>query len=112
VPQKARKKSGLHDEPKIGAPTDGEANTGGSTVSQACSVAHCGLHEKFTFLPFTAEKQTFHATPGVLKFLHVDKRTRFTRGHRHLRGRAGPSPAAVPRISALSVWEAPMSMSG
>ena len=41
----------------------------------------------------------------------VDKRTRFTRGHRHLRGRAGPSPAAAPRISALSVWEAPMSMS-
>ena len=37
---------------------------------------------------------------------------RFTRGHPHLRGRAGPSPAAVPRISALSVWEAPMSMSG
>jgi hypothetical protein len=31
---------------------------------QACSVAHCGLHEKFTFLPFTAEKQTFHATLG------------------------------------------------
>jgi len=32
--------------------------------TQACSVAHCGLHEKFTFLPFTAEKQTFHATLG------------------------------------------------
>ena len=30
--------------------------------TQACSVALCGLHEKFTFLPFTAEKQTFHAT--------------------------------------------------
>ena len=25
-------------------------------------MALCGLHEKFTFLPFTAEKQTFHAT--------------------------------------------------
>jgi hypothetical protein len=31
---------------------------------QACTVAHCGQHEKFTFLPFTAEKQTFHATLG------------------------------------------------
>jgi hypothetical protein len=27
--------------------------------TQACSEGHCGLDEKFTFLPFTAEKQTF-----------------------------------------------------
>jgi hypothetical protein len=31
---------------------------------QACSVPHCGVHEKFTFLPFTAENQPFHATLG------------------------------------------------
>ena len=55
----ARRRFSLSDSALLGNAEGPLSTSNGGTVRGVRT--RCGQHEKFTFLPFTAEKQTFHA---------------------------------------------------